>query len=109
MLKPKHDNKHGMHDLCMCISITSSQSQVIRQAGVGSVDTVLKYFRDVVAPEIKARQVKDTTDRRMIVDLVEDVATHMPSDKIYRVSIKNIAMDTGIWNFYSFNAHSCCA
>lgn len=55
---------------------------------MGSVtpDMVLQYFRDVVIPEVLVRQVRGTTERRMIVDLVEEAAQTIPTDKIYRVS-----------------------
>ncbi len=53
-------------------------------------DTVLQYFRDVVAPEILARQVKDSSGGQMIAGLVEEVALRTPKDKIYRVSVESM-------------------
>lgn len=50
-----------------------------------SVETVMEHFREVVAPEIRARQINNS-HQCTLGQLVDKVVACLSADKMYRVS-----------------------
>ena len=63
--------------------------QIVKRARLDGITSegVLKYFADIIVPEIRARQMIEKPEVRSIGDLLHDLVEVVPTDKKYRVCL----------------------